>query len=499
MRRWPEATFLTVFACAAFAWIAAILRGHFDGHALVNAEIAMTIAFLALAALRAHPSPHAPASPPNRWIGPLICLAIPIAYAGVTRAGFLYDDFLHVAGAGRTTWTSALAGFGPVPNPPGLFFRPLGFLFHWWNYLAAGRDPSFWHAVNLALHALNSLLILAFCRALRFTPATSAAAALLFALNAAAVESATWIDARFDPMAAAFALACLLSLLHRRIAAAALLAALAVLCKESAFCLPLLAAALLFFRRRQEWPQLVRGIAMVTAVSCAMFAYRWWALGGLGGYRAPSGEALATRLDIAHSLKAVLIQDWTIMFFPVNWLQPMGPATLAVALLAPAILAACAWRSAIERRVLLGALALTLAAALPVHNMLLIGPDLSGGRVLYMLSIGWAVLWAGLFGANPRPWLVAAVIAWHAVMLRHNLGAWLERHEEAKAVCASFAAEIRNEPDPVSVQGLPQKKGGVVFLANGFSDCVGRYIEIREDGAMFVWNAKPERLQRRAP
>ena len=57
-------------------------------------------------------------------------------------------------------------------------------------------------------------------------------------------------------------------------------------------------------------------------------------------------------------------------------------------------------------------------------------------------------------------------------MLRHNLGFWLRVPEQAREVCIEFARGIAGTEGPVEVGDLPQRKDGVVFLANGFPQCV---------------------------
>ena len=67
---------------------------------------------------------------------------------------------------------------------------------------------------------------------------------------------------------------------------------------------------------------------------------------------------------------------------------------------------------------------------------------------------------------------MAWMFAWHMSMLRHNLGFWIRVPEEARSVCADFARTAAAVDGQAVVGGLPQKKDGVVFLANGFPECV---------------------------
>jgi hypothetical protein len=346
------------------------------------------------------------------------------------------------------------------------------------------------------------------------------AAALLFALNASSAETVSWIDARFDLMTTSLVLGSLLCFCRflesgRRvwILAALPIGACAMLSKESAFCLPLLAACLWFFypeggrdepdQRRRWWT----GCAWLAGVAVALFAYRWWALGGVGGYRTSPGQVDLGRFHPIHTLNALALRDWAILFFPLNWSAPPGALLRIFLISTPIVLAACAWWARIPRRVFLGSIALTLAAALPVQHLLLIGTDLSGSRVVYLLSVGWAILWGNLVSAIPRAHWRALAIAWmlalEALMLHHNLAEWTTVPFEAHNVCVAFAETVRSTTEPVVVSGLPVKKRGVVFLHGGFPECVemnggiplGR-IQVRDGpGANYFWNDLSGRIE----
>lgn len=65
-------------------------------------------------------------------------IAIFIAYGRALNSPFLYDDYTHIADARDATLTTILAGFGPLKNQPGLFFRPFALMSYWLSFLVVG-------------------------------------------------------------------------------------------------------------------------------------------------------------------------------------------------------------------------------------------------------------------------------------------------------------------------------------------------------------------------
>jgi hypothetical protein len=471
-----------------------------SAHSLLNIESAIALLFLAgvLARASQNSQPANFREPSLVWIYLSLSLVVAIAYWRVLGEGFLFDDYTHITDARNATFASILADFGPVEHPPGLFFRPFGFLIYWLNYLIAGPHPLLWHAASLVFHAVNACLLYALARALHLSWIGSFGAAVLFAVTGAGVEPAAWIDARFDPMATGLVLASLLCVCRfldqgrsTWLISAALFALAAFTSKESAFCLPLLIACLWFFRP-EDRKRLSAAFACIGLLAVAVFAYRWWALGGIGGYRSAAGESNLASFSPVRMLNAVLVRDWTILFFPINWSTPV-------------VLAVCAWKSKVPGLAAAGAIAMTICAALPVQHLLLIGIDLANTRFVYLLSVGWALLWGLVFAGLPTPrWrfgAIGAMAALHVLIGQHNLGFWLDVHEEVTQVCTAFAQTISSTPGTAIAGGLPMKKNGVVFLANGFPECVAMNSNLPASKVSvfgtpnYVWNPATNRLE----
>jgi tetratricopeptide (TPR) repeat protein len=186
----------------------------------------------------------------------LLALLIGVAYAGSLRAPFVYDDVPSIV---QNPYLESLA-------PPGAFRsadhvessfagRPIASYSLAVSHAIAGRDPIGFHAVQIALHALNACLLLAILRctfargplAAAASPLALAAAAL-WAVHPLATEAVVYASARSELLVSGWTLASLAAALpvfagapRRRawIAASAVAALLAVGSKESAASLPL--------------------------------------------------------------------------------------------------------------------------------------------------------------------------------------------------------------------------------------------------------------------
>jgi len=138
----------------------------------------------------------------------VIAVAVAAVYAPVRHADFFYldDDFyvtenpmvrdgLTVAGLRR-------AYFGSH----GALWMPLALTSHMLDVSLFGLTPAGPHVVNVVLHVVNALLLLALLWRATGALAPSVAAAALFALHPLRVESVAWIAERKDVLSALFGL-----------------------------------------------------------------------------------------------------------------------------------------------------------------------------------------------------------------------------------------------------------------------------------------------------
>jgi hypothetical protein len=489
-------------------------------HALMNVEGIVALSFLAL--LYARGSARAGGAGGFDGLRPALAVAVimvvvSLAFAPILRTPFLYDDYTHITDASRFTWRSVALQFGPVAGR-GLFFRPVGFFFYWLNYLWARANPTWWHASSVALHVCCSCLTYALCREVGVSRPAGLVGALLFGLSGVSSEAVAWIDARFDLMTTALVLGSLIFVCRYTATARTtwLVGALAsgtcaMLSKESGFCLPFLIASLALLRDRKDWARIGRAASFAGVLAAVLFAYRWWAIGGIGGYSAAAGELNIVHFNLIRTVDALLLRQWAVLFFPFNWsTQTISPMLRAVLAATPFVLAACAWMARPPRRPLIGCLAFIIATGLPVQHLLLISPDLGGSRVLYLGSVGWALLWAVVLdtmGRTPRTVAACVLLALQGWMLEHSLEVWRDTAELARSVCVAFGQVVASAPGRVVVRGLPASRNGAVFLQNGFPQCVemntgvpdgriqmqdlGREPGVRE----FVWSESHGRIE----
>lgn len=494
----------------------------------VNAAAAVAVSFVLLALLAARGPAKVSALSWRPWVDlTVLAAATVLAFWPNLRAPFVYDDYGHIAQTSHATWRILIDAFRPVPGGHGLFFRPVGFISYRLDYHWAGDHAIRWRLWNVGAHAVNSCLAYRLVERLRMRRGAACIAALLFALHGSRAETVAWADARFDLLATFFTLCAVLAALEycrtgRRLfyLPLAVCAALAVYTKESAFCLPLLPVALLPFLPRTQWRRAAAACLALGSVCAILFAYRWWALGGIGGYADSTGASAVWHSRPLHTAEALFFRQWAFVFFPVNWSVPLEWWLRAATAGFLALLVLCAVRGGAERassRARLAAgLAFLLAADLPVHHLLGFDPDFAGGRVLYLPLAGLAIFWAVILErATPGKltWaMAAALIAFNVAALEHNLGPWRTTPAAAATVCRALGQELAQDPRPVFVSGLPDRLDGVYFLTNGFPECVemnsgqsaarvhvvgGSAEAVPHDGRGFVWDPEQGRLKGR--
>ena len=204
--------------------------------------------------------------------GAVIVLMILAAYAPALRGGFIWDDDAYVTG--NLTLRDA-AGLGRMWLTPGAIpqYYPLVHTTFWLEYHLWGLSPAGYHAVNIALHALASVLVWRVLRRLAVPGAWLAGA--IFAVHPVMVESVAWVTERKNVLSLVFYLLALAAYLRfdppetaapapaarrwRFWAAALVLFACALLSKSVTASLPAAVLLILWWKRgrigrRDVWP-----------------------------------------------------------------------------------------------------------------------------------------------------------------------------------------------------------------------------------------------------
>ncbi|RJP23547.1 MAG: tetratricopeptide repeat protein [Candidatus Abyssobacteria bacterium SURF_5] len=137
---------------------------------------------------------------------PFIILAVLVitAYAGMLRAGFVYDDHTQLEENVALRNLKNIPTFftDPARTSGSMIFeeiyRPLRATVFAIGYQVWGLNPAGFHAVNIFLHLLNTLLILVLLRRLIQSESAAFAAALLFAAHPALTENVCWVCSSSD-------------------------------------------------------------------------------------------------------------------------------------------------------------------------------------------------------------------------------------------------------------------------------------------------------------
>lgn len=150
---------------------------------------------------------------PGVALGAALVAATLAAYWPALRAGFVWDD----QAVTENPFLRSAAGLGVIWAHPGALPReshywPLVYSALWLQYQFWGLQAFGYHLVNVALHAVNAVLLWRLLR--RLIPGGAWLAAALFALHPLHVESVAWIIELKDVLSACFYLLALLAWLR---------------------------------------------------------------------------------------------------------------------------------------------------------------------------------------------------------------------------------------------------------------------------------------------
>jgi tetratricopeptide (TPR) repeat protein len=437
--------------------------------------------------------------------GAVVAAAALAVYAPTVSHRFVFDDDIVVVKnrlirslssvpelVGRTEW----AGGGLEV----LAYRPLTGVTYALNHAVSGLSPWSYHLANALLHALASALVLALGLRLRLGAAAAGVAALLFAVHPIHVEAVSNVVGRKDVLATVLVLA--MALAHRR----------AVEAGGARLALPVLAYAGAMFSKEVG----VVGIALVALLD---LEERWRgapstaarrrnrillhagyvaALGAYAlAYRAATASTPASPIPFednpaAHASTAVRLMTAVAVIGKGLLLQvlpvaqspdyshaaiplvttPADPRFLASAA-ALAAWAAAGVRLRARAPVVLVGLGWYLAALLPASNLLFPVGTIFGERLLYLPSVGLALVagaaLAALGARLPRRVAVASAAALALALgiatLRYS-AAWADEPR-------LFRLAAERAPESAKVQ----YKLAALALAGGRLDEAGAAVE----------------------
>jgi protein O-mannosyl-transferase len=427
---------------------------------------------------------HRRAAAMSGWAAPiLVALLTWAAFAGVVSNGFVnYDDDLYLTANPELARGPGLDGLGwALTTTRGGNWHPVTWVSHLIDARLFGMSAGAHHAVSLALHGVNALLLLALLRGLTGALWPSALAAALFAIHPLHVESVAWAAERKDVLSTLFALCAALAYLRgirrpaRRMsrAAAAALFALALAAKPMPLTLPLLLLLLDWWPlgRWSPFPdtppraaaplgrvlpptRLWREKIPLLLLAAASGIITWAVQSAAGAMRATSGIAFPARVANAAVayvgyLRQALWPEDLAFFYPYPW-GGHQPLAVGLALLLAAAPAALALRQAGRRPWLAAGLLWYLVSLLPVIGLVQVGEQAMADRYTYLPLVGIfiAVAWAlaEIAGRGRRAALAVAAAALAALGLlgaatARQVGAW---RDEVTLLSRAIAATEDN-------------------------------------------------------
>lgn len=302
--------------------------------------------------------------------------------------GFVFDDESNIANnlaiqideLNASTVLQTL--FGLQPGGMTRILPTLSFGFDHWR--GGGLDPSVFKATNVAIHAVTTLLLAWFFRALllaaKIAPArvqwAALALALAWAVHPLQVSSVLYVVQRMQTMSTLFVVLALLAYLKARVAQiegrrsrtgwllALLSWALALACKEDAILLPAytLALELTVLRFSAASPDMARalrrGYLLATVLGAIAFLFlvvpHYWHWDAYPGREFSSWERLLTQARVlCMHLGQILVPLPQLMPFYYDWLEPsrglLHPWTTLPAILLVLALLGIAWRMRAQR------------------------------------------------------------------------------------------------------------------------------------------------------
>ena len=418
----------------------------------------------------------------------LLLLAVLVLHVRGLGGDFLSDDFSHLGVVARNDAQGRLGAWLAERFLHGLdngnfAFRPIAFASYALDWRLFGANATGWHATNLVLYAVDALagaLLVArwLPQGSAKLPASLVAATALVAFPFAG-EISFWPVGRFDLLAALFSLLYLHALPPAARASAAnhawrvLWLACALLSKESAMPLPLVASLVCFCadpgrprgaRARaifalRETASTWAAFALYLAYRAYLFGSPWKVYPDSAPPRGP-GEWLERAWTVRHVIRGTLGDA------AIPWTIAMG------ALAAIAILFAIRRRRApvgAPRGIGVALLACALMYALaPTFGFGLAVPNGEGARLLYL---GWvyASLALGVVAASSRTarWPLVALLAASVYAEAQSVGRWHAAAREMKRVTSRVAALAQRVPrGAYALLLLPDHLGIAVFARN---------------------------------
>lgn len=366
----------------------------------------------------------------------LACLALTVSvftvYWQVGGHEFLnYDDLAYVVDNphvnGGLTWENVRWAFTHSHSSN---WHPLTWISHMIDYEIFGGEPRGHHMVNVAIHALNAILLFLALRVMTAFSWRCLVVAALFALHPLRVESVAWVAERKDLLCGLFWILTLLAYAWyvRRSTIGRYLTVLALFClgllsKPMIVTLPCVLLLLDMWPLKRARLFLLEKVPML-ALSAAAAVVTMLSQGSAGAlYDIPFASRLANAplACIAYLWKTVWPARLSVFYpHPVDLHGPGDTAWLWLAAAAAAVLLAVTflvYRQRGQRPFLLVGWLWFLGSLVPVLGLVQVGRQAFADRYTYLPLIGIYVAVVWVLAARKQAWRTALGVTAMVVLL----------------------------------------------------------------------------------
>ncbi len=433
--------------------------------------------------------------------------------------GLIWDDFIWFQSRAVREWS----GLGAIWSWPSLIeneshYWPLTYTTFWLEHKIWGLEPSGYHAVNVLLHLLNSLL--AWRLLVRLAVPGAWVAAAVFAAHPLHVESVAWIIERKDVLSGLFYLAAVLvwlRFLQRprpwRYGLALLLFAAGLLSKSIVITLPVALLIVQWWKSGRITGRDLQRLApfflvalVITALDLSSYGSRHGAL----DYSLPERVLIASRALWFYAGKLAWPTDLAVVY--PRWDISLGDPWAWVYLAAAAALATALWllRHRIGRGPLAGALffAVTLSPVLGFVKYGYMDHSFVADRMQYLAGIGVmaVVIGAAAHSANrmsgrlkmgaagvvvavlallgTTTWRQAGIyrddVTFYSHIISLNPKAWIIHSNLGKALIRADRPEEALAAARINMKKNPDHAGAFSLLGHAFF-LAGRFDEAEEN------------------
>ncbi|MCL4216958.1 MAG: tetratricopeptide repeat protein [Candidatus Hydrogenedentes bacterium] len=371
-------------------------------------------------------------SKPPLLAAAVVFVAAVLFFSPVLTAGFLnWDDPFHLL-TNENVQSLSLANLRAIftTTLEGAYM-PVTVLSYAIEYAMAGYSPWIYHATNLLLHAVTSVLVLFLGLRLRLPLMGALIAALVFALHPIHVESVAWISDRKGMLSTCFATASLLAYAgfaeerkKQQYTLTGVFLMLALLSKPIAVPIPATYLVIDWLMKRPWSRRMLLEKAPFLALAGVIAVVTVLAEGAEGGMElAPNAETPPR-----------LLWFWCVAWYPIKFflpfklsplyvMPPPGEHYLSAPLLwlSPVFIGAlllAAFAASNKTRWPLFGVAFYVLTIAPVARFVPLGAMLVADRYMYLPSLGFCLmLGAGVLALRALPLPTKALTAATAVLL----------------------------------------------------------------------------------